>query len=67
MEVVEILAMDEEVEHVVPLSTDLKASFDPIEFGGLEELGRHQRAEQVLLGHGLWGAMLEFVKDETLE
>ena len=39
MKVVEILAMDEQVEHVVALPADLQRRLDPIELGGLEELG----------------------------
>lgn len=31
MKVVEVLAMDEEVEHVVALATDLEADFNPVE------------------------------------
>ena len=40
VEVVEVLAMDEEVEHVVTLTTDLQADLDPVQLGRLEELGR---------------------------
>jgi len=40
MEVVQVLSVNEEVEHVVTLSADLKTSFDPINRSRLEELGR---------------------------
>jgi hypothetical protein len=39
MQVVQVLSVNEEVEHVVSLSTDLKTGFDPVESGGLEEFG----------------------------
>ena len=39
MEVVQVLSVNQEVEHVVTLSADLKTSFDPINRGSLEELG----------------------------
>mmetsp|Transcript_21407 Transcript_21407/g.67173 ORF Transcript_21407/g.67173 Transcript_21407/m.67173 type:complete len:241 (+) Transcript_21407:4296-5018(+) len=45
VEVVEIFAVDEEVEHVVALSADLEADLDPVELGALEELGRLEGAE----------------------
>ncbi len=38
VKVVEILAMDEQVEHVVTLTTHLKTSFHPVQFSGLKEL-----------------------------
>jgi hypothetical protein len=40
VEVIEVLAMDEEVEHVVSLAADLKTGFDPVDRGRLEEFGR---------------------------
>jgi hypothetical protein len=39
VKVVQVLSVDQEVEHVVTLSTDLKTGFDPVEIGLLEELG----------------------------
>ena len=40
VEIIQILSMNEKIEHVVSLSTDLETGFDPIDLGGLEELGR---------------------------
>lgn len=40
VEVVQVLAVNEEVEHVVTLSADLETGFDPIDRRRLEELGR---------------------------
>ena len=39
VEVVEVLAVDEEVEHVVALTANLKPDLDPVETGRLEKLG----------------------------
>jgi len=53
VKVIEVLSVDQEIEHVVTLSTDLKTSFDPVEIGLLEEFGVLQRSEQVSLDHCL--------------
>ena len=47
MQVVEVLAVDEEVEHVVTLATHLQPHLDPVQLRGLEELGRLEGPEQV--------------------
>ena len=47
MEVVEILAVDQQVQHVVALSTDLQADLYPVQRRRLEELCRLERPEQV--------------------
>ena len=47
MQVVEVLAMDEEVEHVVTLATHLQPHLHPVQTRRLEELGGFERAEQV--------------------
>jgi hypothetical protein len=53
VKVVEILSVNEEIEHIVTLSTDLETGFDPVEIGLLEELRVFQRSEQVSLDHCL--------------
>jgi hypothetical protein len=45
MKIVQVLSMDEEVKHVVTLSTYLKTSFDPVEISLLEEFGVLQTSE----------------------
>lgn len=40
VKVVQVLPVDEEVEHVVALATDLESGLDPVERRRLEELGR---------------------------
>ena len=47
MEVVQVFPMDKQVEHVVTLPTDLQACFNPIQFSGLEKLGRFERPKQI--------------------
>ena len=54
VQVVEPLAHDQQVEHVVALAADLQSRLDPIQLGGLEELGRAERLHQraLLARHG---------------
>ena len=47
MQVVEILAMDEEVQHVVTLATHLQPNLDPVQHSCLEELGCLEGPEQI--------------------
>lgn len=47
MQVVEVLAVDEQIEHVVALPTHLQTHFHPVQLGGLKELGGLERAEEV--------------------
>ena len=47
MEVVQVLAVDEEVEHVVALSAHLQAYLHPVQLGRLEEFGRLERSEEI--------------------
>ena len=39
MQIVQVLTMNQQVQHVVTLTADLKANLDPIKSGGLEKLG----------------------------
>lgn len=47
VEVVEVLAVDEEVEHVVALSAHLQPHLHPVQLCGLEELGGLEGPKQV--------------------
>ena len=47
MQVVEVLTMDKQIEHVVTLTTDLQTDLHPVQLGGLEELGGLEGAEQI--------------------
>jgi hypothetical protein len=46
VKVVQVLAVDQQVEHVVPLTADLKSDLDPVKTGGLEKLGCLERSEK---------------------
>ena len=39
MEVVQVLSVDQKVQHVVALTANLKPDLDPVETGRLEKLG----------------------------
>mmetsp|Transcript_34164 Transcript_34164/g.96254 ORF Transcript_34164/g.96254 Transcript_34164/m.96254 type:complete len:297 (-) Transcript_34164:851-1741(-) len=67
MQVVEVLAVDKQVQHVVTLATDLESRFDPVDLRGLEELGGLERLEEVPLLHGLGRAVLQGVEHVGLE
>ena len=47
MEVVEVLAMYEEVQHVVSLTADLQSHLNPVQLCTLEKLGGLEWPEQV--------------------
>lgn len=63
MEVVEILAVDKKVEHIVSLATHLQASLDPINLSGLEKLGCLELPKQVFFVESLWRAMVKGIQD----
>lgn len=67
MEVVQVLSVDEKVEHVVALTADLQTGLHPVESSGLEELRGLQLSEQILLRHRLLWPCLQLVQDEALE
>lgn len=67
MQVVEILSVDEEIEHVIPLSADLKAGFDPVERRRLEEFGILQTSEQISLGHSLGSFVMQSIQNVEFE
>ena len=52
MEIVKVLAVDQEVEHVVALATHLEANFDPVQFRELKKFCGLELAEKVLLSLG---------------
>lgn len=47
MKIVEILSVNQQIEHVVSLATDLQTGFDPVDRRRLEELRRFERAEEI--------------------
>lgn len=67
VEVVQVLAVDEEVEHVVTLAADLKTRFDPVDRRRLEELGRLELPEQVLLDLRFRVTVVQLIEHVALE
>jgi hypothetical protein len=59
--------MDQEVQHIVTLPANLKASLNPIQLGRLEELGRLELTEKILLRHSLLWSCVELVKHKAFE
>ena len=45
MQVVEVLSVNQQIQHVVALSADLQSHFNPVKSRGLEELGSFERPE----------------------
>lgn len=67
MKVVQVLSVDQQVEHVVSLSTDLKTGFHPVQRRRLEELGVLERPEQVSLGHRFGWPLMQSIQYVYLE
>ena len=63
MQVVQVLPMDQEVQHVVPLTANLEADLDPIQSRGLEEFSGLERSEQVPLFLRLWRPVMQSIED----
>lgn len=51
MQVVEILTVDQQIEHVVALPAHLQPNFHPVQLGGLEEFCGFEGSEQVPESH----------------
>lgn len=67
MQVIQILAMNQQVQHVVALAADLQSRFNPIESRRLEELGRLERSEQVALLLRFRAAVLQRVQNVVFQ
>ena len=67
MEVVEVLPVDEEVQHVVSLTADLHACLDPVQFGRLEEFSALKGLEETPLLLRFWPLVMETVEYPALE
>ena len=61
MQVVEILTVDEQIEHVVALSANLQTHLHPVQLGGLKELGGLEGAEQIpaIQKQGILGEIMD--------
>mmetsp|Transcript_139393 Transcript_139393/g.242388 ORF Transcript_139393/g.242388 Transcript_139393/m.242388 type:complete len:464 (+) Transcript_139393:5762-7153(+) len=67
VQVVQVLAVDQEVQHVVALAADLQPGLHPVQGCGLEELRHPQRGEQVFLRQGFRGAAVELIEHPALQ
>lgn len=67
VEVVQVFAVNQQVQHVVALSTDLETGLDPVDRRRLEELGVFELAEQVLFGLRFGVLCVQAVQDVALE
>ncbi|RNA42796.1 hypothetical protein BpHYR1_029175 [Brachionus plicatilis] len=65
--VVEIFAVNEQIEHVVALAAHLEARFDPVESGRLKKFCRLERTKEVAFFLGLWMPMVQRVQHKVLE
>ena len=59
MEEVEILSVNQKIEHVVALATDLETSFNPVQFCQLEELCLLESFEKLSLILCFWSFVME--------
>mmetsp|Transcript_33281 Transcript_33281/g.109100 ORF Transcript_33281/g.109100 Transcript_33281/m.109100 type:complete len:1053 (+) Transcript_33281:4096-7254(+) len=64
---IEILTGDQQVQHVVTLTTHLQADLDPVQLGALEELGGRENVHQVALVEGLRRAVVQLVEHPHLQ
>ena len=67
MQVVEIFAVNQQIQHVVTLSTDLKSDLDPIQGCRLEKFGGLEGSEQVPLLLRFGWSVMQSVQDIVLE
>lgn len=47
MKIVQVLSVDQQVQHVVTLAANLKSNLHPVQLSGLEELCSFERAEKI--------------------
>jgi hypothetical protein len=62
MKVIQILAVNEKIEHVVSLTTHLQASFNPVNLCGLEELRVSENLEKILLVQGAGRTVVQTIQ-----
>ena len=67
VKVVEVLAMDQEVQHVVALAADLHTRLHPVQLGSLEEFCGLEGLKKTPLFLGLRSFMMEAVENPTLQ
>mmetsp|Transcript_14739 Transcript_14739/g.38930 ORF Transcript_14739/g.38930 Transcript_14739/m.38930 type:complete len:664 (+) Transcript_14739:435-2426(+) len=64
---IEILTGDQQVQHVVTLTTHLQTDLDPVQLRALEELGGREDVHQVALVEGLRRAVVQLVEHPHLQ
>mmetsp|Transcript_736 Transcript_736/g.1704 ORF Transcript_736/g.1704 Transcript_736/m.1704 type:complete len:700 (-) Transcript_736:62-2161(-) len=67
VQVVEVLAVDQQVQHVVALAAHLQPRLHPVQLRALEELRLLQRLEQALALEPLGRALVQLVEHVALE
>ena len=63
MQVIQIFSMNQQIQHVITLSTYLKAHFDPIQSSRLEKFGGFERSEQISFLLRLWRSVMQSVQN----
>ena len=67
VQVLELFAVYEQVEHIVSLTTDLQSRLNPVQFGALEKLGGFQALEQIVFRLGFVGLRVQLIQDPRLQ
>ena len=67
VQVVQVLPVDEQVQHVIALSAHLQPDLHPIELRLLEELRCFEGFKQTLFVEGLGGAVVQLVEHPHFE
>tara|TARA_B110000285_G_scaffold194546_1_gene224260 strand:+ start:304 stop:507 length:204 start_codon:yes stop_codon:yes gene_type:complete len=67
MEIIEIFAMYQQIQHIITLSTYLDSCLYPVQLCVLEELGILECFEQLPLLLWLWLLVMEAVENPALE
>jgi hypothetical protein len=62
VQVVQILPVNQQVQHIIPLPADLQTHFNPIQFGALKKLCSCKRSKQMLLLLSLRGSMVQLIQ-----
>ena len=61
MQILESLAVNQEVQDIVTLSADLQSGFDPVQICALEELGTLERLEKGTLSLGFRRCRMQLI------
>jgi len=67
MQVIEVLPVDEQVQHVVTLAADLESGFNPIKLSQLKEFSSLKRLEEVAFVLSFRSTMVQGVQDPAFK